>query len=195
MTNWIAFILEQFYLQFFLIEGFEQVLRNNLIEAFLQGQKLSLNAMQETPVHIQPAENIREEEGEEAQRESVRLTLEGTANTDASSWHWLHGNAAVWSNKGGQLCGKSENMLHVWAETELGRLPHVVVTFFAFVCVRASLSIPDILLLGVLWDGDTLAVGFELMLDDFSVSIVLYTERMVQDASDVIVPEEEGGQV
>lgn len=74
-----------FYLQFFLIEGFEQVLRNNLIEAFLKGQKLSLDAMQETPVHIQPAENIREEEGEEAQRESVRLTLEGAANTDASS--------------------------------------------------------------------------------------------------------------
>ncbi len=49
------------YLQFFLIKGFEQVLRYNLIEAFLQGQKLSLNAMQEAPVHIQPAENMREE--------------------------------------------------------------------------------------------------------------------------------------
>lgn len=46
------------YLQFFLIEGLEQVLRNNLIEAFLQGQKLSLDAMQETPVHIQPVENM-----------------------------------------------------------------------------------------------------------------------------------------
>lgn len=31
------------------------MLRNNLIEAFLQGQKLSLDAVQETPVHIQPA--------------------------------------------------------------------------------------------------------------------------------------------
>lgn len=61
------------------------------------------------------------------------------------------------------------------------------------VCV--SLSIPDILLLGVLCDGDTLAIGFELMLDDFSVGIVLYTESVVQDASDVIVPEEEGVQV
>lgn len=63
-----------------------------------------------------------------------------------------------------------------------------------FVCVHLF-SIPDILLLGVLCDGDTLAVGLELMLDDFSVGIVLYTESVVQDASDVIVPEEEGGQV
>ena len=30
------------------------MLRNDLIEAFLQGQKLSLDAMQETPVYIQP---------------------------------------------------------------------------------------------------------------------------------------------
>lgn len=51
---WTRFL---FYLQLFLIEGLEQVLRNDLIEAFLQGQKLSLDAMQETPVHIQPAEN------------------------------------------------------------------------------------------------------------------------------------------
>lgn len=57
----------------------------------------------------------------------------------------------------------------------------------------ASVSLPDILLLGVLCDGDTLAVGFELMLDDFSVGIVLYTESVVQDTSDVIVPEERGG--
>lgn len=63
------------------------------------------------------------------------------------------------------------------------------------VCVRASPSIPDILLLGVLGDGDAFAVGFQLMLDDFSVSIVLYTEGVVQDACDVIVPEEEAGQV
>lgn len=35
------------------------MLRNNLIEAFLQSQKLSLDAMQETPVHIQPAENMK----------------------------------------------------------------------------------------------------------------------------------------
>lgn len=61
-------------------------------------------------------------------------------------------------------------------------------------CVCASLSIPDILLLGVLCDGDTLAVGFELMLDDFSVGVVLHTESVVQDAGDVIVPEEEEGQ-
>lgn len=33
------------------------------------------------------------------------------------------------------------------------------------------------------------------MLDDFSVSIVLHTESVVQDTSDVIVPEEDGGQV
>lgn len=67
------------YLQFFFIKGFEQVLRNDLIEAFLQGQKLGLNAMQETPVHVQPADNIREEEGEESQWDAS-----GTANTDAS---------------------------------------------------------------------------------------------------------------
>lgn len=30
------------------------------------------------------------------------------------------------------------------------------------------------------------------MLDDFSISIVLNTESMVQDTSDVIIPEEEG---
>lgn len=51
----IAFSL--LYLQFLLIKGFEQMLRDNLIEAFLQGQKLSLDAVQETPVDIQPAEN------------------------------------------------------------------------------------------------------------------------------------------
>lgn len=33
------------------------------------------------------------------------------------------------------------------------------------------------------------------MLDDFSIGIVLYTESVVQDTSDVVVPEEEGGQV
>ena len=45
------------------------MLRDNLIKAFLQGQKLSLDAMQETPVHIQPAEDKREEGGEETQRD------------------------------------------------------------------------------------------------------------------------------
>lgn len=37
------------------------MLWDNLIEAFLQGQKLSLDAMKETPVHIQPAESMREQ--------------------------------------------------------------------------------------------------------------------------------------
>lgn len=59
------------YLQFFLIKGFEQVLRDNLVEAFLQSQKLSLDAMQETPVHIQPAENTR------GRRPLVYLTIVG----------------------------------------------------------------------------------------------------------------------
>jgi len=49
---------------------------------------------------------------------------------------------------------------------------------------------PDILLLSVLCDWETLAVGLELVLDDFSVGIVLDTESVVQDAGDVIVPEE-----
>lgn len=44
------------YLQFLLIKGLEKVFRDDLIEAFLQGQKLSLDAVKETPVHIQPAE-------------------------------------------------------------------------------------------------------------------------------------------
>lgn len=50
--------------------------------------------------------------------------------------------------------------------------------------------IPDILLLGVLRHWNCLAIWFELMLDDFSVSIVLDTESMIQDTSDVVVPEE-----
>lgn len=41
------------------------MLRDNFIEAFLQGQKLSLNTVQETPVHIQPAANQSEEGREE----------------------------------------------------------------------------------------------------------------------------------
>ncbi len=58
VTRWFLFWNSLLlYLQFFLVEGLEQVLRNNLIEAFLKGQKLSLDAMQEAPVHIQPAEN------------------------------------------------------------------------------------------------------------------------------------------
>lgn len=56
---------------------------------------------------------------------------------------------------------------------------------------RAPLSLPDVFLLGVLRDGDALAVGFELVLDDLSVRVVLYAESVVQDAGDVIVPEED----
>lgn len=48
-----------FYLQLFLIKGFEQVLRNDLVEALLQGQELSLDAVQETPVYVQPAGGTR----------------------------------------------------------------------------------------------------------------------------------------
>lgn len=51
-----------------------------------------------------------------------------------------------------------------------------------------SSLIPDILLLGILGDRDTLAIGFQLVLDNFSVGIVLYTEGVVQDTGDVIVP-------
>lgn len=58
--------------------------------------------------------------------------------------------------------------------------------------INASLFIPDILLLGILWYWNCLAIWFELVLDDFSISIVLNTESMIQDTSDVIIPEEEG---
>lgn len=53
--------------------------------------------------------------------------------------------------------------------------------------------IPDILLLGVLRHGNCLSIWFELVLDDFSVSVVLDTESVIQDTSDVIIPEEEEG--
>lgn len=53
--------------------------------------------------------------------------------------------------------------------------------------------VPDILLLGVLRHRNGLAIWFELMLDDFSVSIMLNTESMIQDTSDVIIPEEVEG--
>lgn len=48
---------------------------------------------------------------------------------------------------------------------------------------------PDVLLLGVLGDGDALTVGLELVLDDLSISIVFYTEGVVQHTCDVIIPE------
>lgn len=54
--------------------------------------------------------------------------------------------------------------------------------------------IPDILLLGVLRHGNCLSIWFELVLDDFSVSVVLDTESVIQDTSDVIITEEEGRQ-
>lgn len=46
------------YLQFLLVKGFEEVLWDDLIEALLQGQKLSLDAVKETPVHVQPEEMV-----------------------------------------------------------------------------------------------------------------------------------------
>ena len=48
---------------------------------------------------------------------------------------------------------------------------------------------PNILFLGVLGDGDALTIGLELVLDDFSVGVVFYTEGVVQDTCDVVVPE------
>ena len=52
----------------------------------------------------------------------------------------------------------------------------------------SSSSVPDILLLGVLGDRDSLAVGLQFVLDDLAVGIVLHTERMVQHPRDVVVP-------
>lgn len=49
---------------------------------------------------------------------------------------------------------------------------------------------PDVLLLGVLGDGDALTIGLELVLDDLSVGIVFHTEGVVQHTCNVIVPEE-----
>lgn len=46
-----------------------------------------------------------------------------------------------------------------------------------------------VFLLGVLGDGDALAVGLELVLDDLSIGIVLDAEGVVQHTCDVIVPE------
>lgn len=48
--------------------------------------------------------------------------------------------------------------------------------------------LPYILLLGIFGHWDALAVGFEFMLDDLSVSTVLHTECVVQHPSDVIFP-------
>lgn len=48
---------------------------------------------------------------------------------------------------------------------------------------------PYVLFLGVLGDGDALTIGLELVLDDFSVGVVFYTEGVVQDTCDVVVPE------
>lgn len=53
--------------------------------------------------------------------------------------------------------------------------------------------IPHILLLGVLRHGNCLSIWFELVLDDFTVSVVLDTESVIQDTRDVIIPEEEEG--
>lgn len=121
------------------------MLRNHLVEALLQGQELSLDAVQESPVHIQPADRRRDRVVFYSYRPDTDL---------------LRPSAAP----GG--CGE-----------------------------RAPLSLPDVFLLGVLRDWDALAVGLELVLDDLSVRVVLHAESVVQDAGDVIVPEEEGGRV
>lgn len=42
------------YLQFFMVKRFEEVLRDELTEAFLQSQKLSFDSTHEPPVHIKP---------------------------------------------------------------------------------------------------------------------------------------------
>lgn len=46
----------------------------------------------------------------------------------------------------------------------------------------------DVFFLGVLGDRDAFTIGLEFMLDDLSISIVLYTEGVVQHTRDVIVP-------
>lgn len=51
----------------------------------------------------------------------------------------------------------------------------------------SAVSLPHIFLLVVLSDRNALAVGFELMLDNLSICIVFYTERVVQHSRDVIV--------
>lgn len=49
-------VLVLLYLQLLFIKGFEKVFGDDLIKTLLQSQKLSLDATQETPVHVQPAE-------------------------------------------------------------------------------------------------------------------------------------------
>lgn len=104
---------------------------------------------------------------------------EETQREYSSSWQWMNDKATVWIDtenlyKNSEKCVINVGWKWVWSYS-------------------LCFSIPDILLLGVLWDGDTLAVGFQFMLDDFSVGIVLHTESVVQHPSDVIVPEEGGG--
>lgn len=54
---------------------------------------------------------------------------------------------------------------------------------------------PHVLLLGVLGDGDALAVGLELVLDDLPVGVVLHAEGVVQHTCDVVVPGERRGRL
>lgn len=48
----------------------------------------------------------------------------------------------------------------------------------------------DVLFLCVLGDRDAFSVGLQLVLDDLSISVMFYTEGVVQHTCDVIVPVE-----
>lgn len=45
------------YLKFFMVKGFEEVLRDKFTESLLQSQKLGFNPSHESPVHIKSEED------------------------------------------------------------------------------------------------------------------------------------------
>ena len=57
--------------------------------------------------------------------------------------------------------------------------------------IMSFIFVPNIFLLSFLCDRDTLSVGLQLVLNNFSISVMFYTEGVIQDTCDVIVPEEE----
>lgn len=56
---WFTKQKHRVYLEFFMVEGFEEVLRNELSKSLLQGQKLGLDTTHKPPVHIKPGTEKR----------------------------------------------------------------------------------------------------------------------------------------
>lgn len=117
------------HLEFFVVKGFEEVLRDELTESLLQCQKLGFNPTHKPPVHVESEKHIQVDTG-------------------------------IKKRGGHSVC--SEVVL--W-----------------------SPSLPDVLLLVLLSDGDITSVRLELMLEKLPEGIVLHAERVVQDRSDVVL--------